>query len=157
MRWLAERPRELFAELQRERPIFATPGLVLVTRQAEAIEVLTRGDVFLGHALEARRQPLFGGFSLDEREGRARRRRRRWCGCACAATMPIAWRRSPTRRPPRRSRPAVVRVASRWCEIWPTSWPVAWPPSTSGSGSGGEHPGAMGRGDRPRHRAQPDG
>ncbi|MCY0985955.1 cytochrome P450 [Nannocystis sp. ILAH1] len=69
LRWLAERPRELFAELQRERPVFATPGLVLVTRQAEAIEVLTRGDVFLGHALEARRQPLFGGFSLDEREG----------------------------------------------------------------------------------------
>ncbi|WAS98661.1 cytochrome P450 [Nannocystis punicea] len=69
LRWLAGRPRELFVELQREQPIFSTPSFVLLTRYAEALEVLTRGDVFLGHALEARRQPLFGGFSLDEREG----------------------------------------------------------------------------------------
>src|SRR5690606_35061588 len=69
LRWLAGRPRALFEELQREQPIFSTPSFVLVTRYADALEVLTRGDVFLGHALEARRQPLFGGFSLDEREG----------------------------------------------------------------------------------------
>ncbi|WP_263430308.1 cytochrome P450 [Nannocystis pusilla] len=69
LRWLAGQPRELFSELQREQPIFSTPGFVLVTRYAETLEVLSRGDVFLGHALEARRQALFGGFSLDEREG----------------------------------------------------------------------------------------
>ncbi|MDC0719757.1 cytochrome P450 [Nannocystis bainbridge] len=69
LRWLAGRPRELFAELQRERPILVTPGLVLVTRHAEALEVLSRGDVFSGHVLEARRHALFGGFSLAEREG----------------------------------------------------------------------------------------
>lgn len=67
-RWLGSRPGELFRELQREQPIFSTPQFVLVTRYAEALEVLTRGDVFLAHALEARRRPLFGGFSLDERE-----------------------------------------------------------------------------------------
>ena len=55
--WLAGRSRELFEELQREQPIFSTPSFVLITRYAEALEVLTRGDVFLGHALEARRQP----------------------------------------------------------------------------------------------------
>lgn len=69
LRWLAGRPRALFAELQREQPIFSTPKFVLVSRHAEALEVLTRGDVFLGHALEARRQPLFRGLSLDAREG----------------------------------------------------------------------------------------
>lgn len=69
LQWLAGRPRELFRELQHEQPIFSTPSFVLVTRYAEALEVLTRGDVFVGHALEARRQPLFGGFSLDGGEG----------------------------------------------------------------------------------------
>lgn len=68
LRWLATRPRELFRELQAEQPVFSTPGFVLVTRYADALEVLTRGDVFFAHALEARRRALFGGFSLDERE-----------------------------------------------------------------------------------------
>src|SRR5690606_28339343 len=57
LRWLASRPRALFAELQREQPIFSTPKFVLVTRHAEVLEVLTRDDVFLGPGLEARRQP----------------------------------------------------------------------------------------------------
>jgi cytochrome P450 len=69
LRWLNERPRELFAELHAEQPIFVTPSFVLVTRYADVFEVLSRGDVFVAHALEARRQPLIGGFSLDEREG----------------------------------------------------------------------------------------
>lgn len=69
LRWLTERPRELFAELHAEQPIFVTPAFVLVTRYTDVFEVLSRGDVFLAHALEARRQPLVGGFSLDEREG----------------------------------------------------------------------------------------
>jgi cytochrome P450 len=69
LRWLNERPRDLFAELHAEQPIFVTPGFVLVTRYADVFEVLSRGDVFLAHALESRRQPLVGGFSLDEREG----------------------------------------------------------------------------------------
>lgn len=67
-RWLAERPRALFGELQREQPIFITPGFALVTRYVDVVEVLGRNDVFLAHALEARRQPLIGGFSLDEHE-----------------------------------------------------------------------------------------
>lgn len=69
LRWLSSRPRELFRELQEQQPIFTTPGFVLVTRYAEAMEVLTRGDVFGAQALEARRKALFGGFSLDERDG----------------------------------------------------------------------------------------
>lgn len=68
-RWLAERPRALFAELQREQPIFMTPGFTLVTRHADVADVLARSDVFHANALESRRQPLIGGFSLDEHDG----------------------------------------------------------------------------------------
>lgn len=47
MRWLADRPQELFAELRRDQPIFVTPNFVLVTRYADVFEVLSRDDVFL--------------------------------------------------------------------------------------------------------------
>lgn len=46
IRWLGERPRELFAELRRDQPIFVTPNFVLVTRYADVFEVLSRDDVF---------------------------------------------------------------------------------------------------------------
>jgi len=67
--WMASRPRELFAELRQDHPIFLTPGFVLLSRHAEVAEVLACDEVFSVQAYDERLQPLIGGFMLGAEDG----------------------------------------------------------------------------------------
>lgn len=44
--WVVERPAELFAELRAQRPIFVTPGPVVVSLYQDVMEVIDLDDVF---------------------------------------------------------------------------------------------------------------
>lgn len=67
--WMSTRPRELFAELRHEHPIFPTPAFVLLSRHAEVAEVLGNDEVFQVHPYDERLQPLLGGFLLGSEDG----------------------------------------------------------------------------------------
>lgn len=44
--WLKDKPKELFDELRKNRPIFVSPNSTLVTKYADVLEVLSREDAF---------------------------------------------------------------------------------------------------------------
>lgn len=84
--WMAARPRELFAELRQDQPIFLTPGFVLLSRHAEVAEVLACDEVFSNQAYDERLQPLISGFMLGAEDGPAYERE--------SALLRLALRRS---------------------------------------------------------------
>lgn len=45
-KWLAARPKEMFADLRRREPIFKSPRAVIVTRYPDVLEVLHQDSVF---------------------------------------------------------------------------------------------------------------
>lgn len=62
--WLKTRPRELFAELRRSRPMLQTPGFLLVTRFPDVQEVLGHERVFSVRLYAGRMDPVAGPFML---------------------------------------------------------------------------------------------
>ena len=69
--WLATRPRELFDELRPARPILALPGIVLVTRYPDVLEVLSRDRDFGVAAYAPKMHRATGDFFLGMEDGPA--------------------------------------------------------------------------------------
>lgn len=69
--WLGTRPRELFEELRPARPIVALPGLVLVTRYPDVLEVLSRDRDFGVAAYAPKMHRSVGDFFLGMEDGPA--------------------------------------------------------------------------------------
>jgi cytochrome P450 len=67
--WLATRPRELFDELRPARPILALPGLVVVTRYPDVLEVLSRDREFGVAAYAPKMHRAAGDFFLGMEDG----------------------------------------------------------------------------------------
>jgi len=67
--WLAARPRELFDELRPARPILALPGLVVVTRYPDVLEVLSRDRDFGVAAYAPKMHRVTGDFFLGMEDG----------------------------------------------------------------------------------------
>ena len=67
--WLGTRARELFDELRLARPILALPGLVVVTRYPDVIEVLSRDRDFGVAAYAPKMHRAAGDFFLGMEEG----------------------------------------------------------------------------------------
>ncbi|HEY6798673.1 MAG TPA: cytochrome P450 [Kineosporiaceae bacterium] len=68
--WIRTEWRPFFKELRERRPVFATPGITLVTRFADVIEVLSREQVFSVRLYVPRMDPVVGPFMLA-RDGTA--------------------------------------------------------------------------------------
>jgi cytochrome P450 len=56
--------RALFAELRRDRPVFASPAFVMVTRHADVIDVLAQPDVYSVRGYGVKMDPSVGPFML---------------------------------------------------------------------------------------------
>ena len=67
--WLATRPRELFDELRPARPILALSGLIVVTRYADVIEVLSRDRDFGVPQYAQKMHRAAGDFFLGMEDG----------------------------------------------------------------------------------------
>ena len=68
-RWLALQPLELFAELRDHRPIFVSPGPIVVTKSADVQEVLDRDRYFTVRPYAPKMERIAGTFILGTEEG----------------------------------------------------------------------------------------
>ncbi|MGK7918277.1 MAG: cytochrome P450 [Prochloraceae cyanobacterium] len=62
--WLRTSWRDFFAELRENRPIFKTPGYILVTRFDDVQEILSRSEIFTVKLYVPRMDPAVGPFML---------------------------------------------------------------------------------------------
>ena len=67
--WLAKRPRALFDELRPVAPIFMLPGLALVTKNRDVIDVLARDLEFGVASYESKMRRVTGEFFLGMEDG----------------------------------------------------------------------------------------
>lgn len=72
--WLRTSPEPFFAELRGRRPVLLSPGLVLVARYADAVEILTRADCFGVPFYDAKMRRLVGPFVLGMEDSAVRER-----------------------------------------------------------------------------------
>lgn len=68
VRWLRGAWREMFAELRAERPVFANPVFVMVTRATDVLDVLSQPTLFSVRAHVPTMDPAVGPFMLARDE-----------------------------------------------------------------------------------------
>ena len=67
--WLATKPGELFAELREARPVLALPGMVVVTRYRDVVDVLARDGEFSVKPYAGKMSRSTGDFFLGMDDG----------------------------------------------------------------------------------------
>lgn len=66
IKWVAQRPRELFEELRGHRPILVFPAGAIITRFRDVVEVLSRHEVFSVRRYQPKMADVTGPFFLGE-------------------------------------------------------------------------------------------